>query len=316
VRTIFFGTPDFAVPTLRALCADERLRPAVVVTQPDRPAGRGGRVSASPIKQTAGEFGLKVLQPQSLRKELQRFLPLLEAEGPFDVGVVVAFGQILPQQLLDLPRAGFVNVHASLLPRWRGAAPIQRAILAGDRRTGISLMRMEAGLDSGPVYCTRELPIDESDDHGSLHDKLAEVGAALLRDRLSAIVEGGIKPAAQDESRVTYARKVENDEARIDWTRGSEEIARQVRAFSPQPGAFTLLGEKRLKILKACAKAVTSGAGQAAAGEVVQCGAHAVEVRCGSGLLSLELVQLAGRRSMTIDEFVRGAALDAGMRLQ
>lgn len=314
MRVLFFGTPDFAVPCLRVLCEHADLKPIAVVTQPDRPAGRGEKLTQSPVKRFALEAGLEVLQPVSLRRN-EEFMARASALGPFDVGVVVAFGQILPTAVLQLPRRGCINVHASLLPRWRGAAPMQRAILAGDAETGVSLMQMEAGLDTGPVYCHRPVVLGEQKDLGALHDELAAAGAALLCEMLPAIVAGERTAVAQDESLVTYAKKIENEEARIDWARPAVEIARQLRAFSPVPGAYTFIGEKRLKVWRGSAKSEVEAFHAAVPGEVVLADQR-IEVRCGQGAVALEEVQLEGRRRMAAAEFLRGGALTPGMRLR
>ncbi|NLG77827.1 MAG: methionyl-tRNA formyltransferase, partial [Xanthomonadaceae bacterium] len=228
---VFAGTPEFSVPTLKALL-DSRHRVAAVYTQPDRPAGRGRQLTASPIKRVALEHGIHVEQPATL-KDAAAVARL--ASFSADLMIVVAYGLLLPQSVLDTPRLGCVNVHASLLPRWRGAAPIQRAILAGDRETGVTIMQMDAGLDTGPMLLQRSTPIAERETSATLHDRLAAIGAEALLDALDSLPQ--IVPQAQPDEGVTYAAKIRKEEARIDWSRSASEIDRMVRAFDPWPVA-------------------------------------------------------------------------------
>lgn len=286
----------------------DAVRVGAVITQPDRPAGRGERLQMSPVKVAALKHGLKVLQPERIRKQQKAFLAELSALDKFDIGVVTAFGQLLPQAVLELPRRGCINIHASLLPRWRGAAPIQRALMAGDSETGVCLMHMEAGLDSGPVYSRVSLPIETTDDFGSLHDKLASAGAALLRRDLAAILRGDIGPQPQPEAGVAYAHKIENHEAQIDWNQPARIIALQIRALSPYPGAFTFLRGKRLKILRAGAEDEIRAAG--IPGQIALIDKHRLEILCGDGLLAIHEAQLEGRSRQPVAEFMRGAGLD------
>jgi methionyl-tRNA formyltransferase len=308
MRIVFAGTPDFAVPVLQVLL-DSAHEVIAVYTQPDRPAGRGRQLRESPVKQLAVRHDLPVLQPASLREataaaELAAFRP--------DLVVVVAYGLILPPAILAVPPLGCLNVHASLLPRWRGAAPIQRAILAGDRETGVSLMRMEAGLDSGPVFASRACTIGTTETGGELHDRLAQLGAALLRDKLDAIGRGTLAARPQDESRVTYAAKLEKGEARIDWSRDAGSLARQVRAFNPWPVAETWYKGRQLRIWEASVLA-EAGNGQPP-GTVVRAYRGGIEVACGRGRLGLLRLQLPGARPVAAVEFLNAHPL-AGVRL-
>ncbi len=312
MKVIFFGTPIFAVPALETLYCLPGVEMSAVVTQPDKPAGRGGKVQAPPVKELALRHGTPIFQPHSLRKELPCMRDSLSACGPFDIGVVVAFGQILPREVLEMPRCGCVNIHASILPRWRGAAPIQRAIQAGDEETGVCLMRMEEGLDTGPVFACERTPIYPSDTGGSLHDRLSRLGAQLLKRDIGPIVDGTLKPIVQPEEGVTYAQKISGQECRIDWSAPASEVARSIRAFSPHPGCFSLLRDKRLKVLEARSVAALHAA---APGTLVTTSSERLEVACGEGLLRINEVQLEGKKRMSSEEFLRGVALSPGERL-
>lgn len=313
-RVLFFGTPDFAVPSLRALLSIPDTRVGAVITQPDRPTGRGGNVTAPPIKQLALENGIPVLQPRSLRKEWDELRAQLEQFGPFDIGVVVAFGQILPKSVLEYPAHGCLNVHASLLPRWRGAAPIQRALQAGDTETGVCLMRMDEGLDTGAVYSRMATPIADTDTGGLLHDRLATIGADLLRRDLGAIIAGSLQSAPQPESGVTYASKITAADTAIDWSNHSSLIAHSIRAFSPYPGCFTTLAGKRFKLVTARAVELNNPH-SATPGTVIHAQDGRCVIACGTGALMLEEVHLEGKRRMQIDEFLRGTSIHPGEQL-
>lgn len=307
-RILFFGTPEIATICLARLINDERFSVGLVVTQPDKPAGRGAKPSAPATKILALENSIPVFQPVSLRKEIDESIGTIEKHGPFDIGVVVAFGQILPQIILDLPRRGCVNIHASLLPRWRGAAPIQRAILAGDVATGICLMNMEAGLDTGGVYSRESVPIAIRENAASLHDKLAEAGAKLLINDLASIINEEIKAIPQEADGITYAKKITTQESEINWNQKASEIDRQIRAFSPVPGAYTTLGGKRLKIFSA--KPVTLQHTSAAPGKISFVDRSRLEVECLDGVMALEEIQLEGKRRLSIAEFLKGMRVD------
>jgi methionyl-tRNA formyltransferase len=307
MRIVFFGTPEFAVASLRALLR-ERFTVAGVVTQPDKPHGRSrSTLVAPPVKVAALEAGLPVLQPARPVGDL--FLAALKRLDP-DLGVVVAYGHILRREVLDTPARGMINVHASLLPRFRGAAPIQHAILAGDRETGISIMRMEEGLDSGPVLHRVSTPIAEDETGGSLTSRLAGLGAAALVEALSLLSAGSVKPQPQDESRVTFAPKVSRDTARLDWTCDAGLVERQIRAFDPAPGAWTALDGAPVKLFGAM-QAVGSGE----PGTVLAASDRLV-VASGSGAVAVREVQPAGRNRLMVEEWVRGRGIAAGSRFE
>jgi methionyl-tRNA formyltransferase len=308
LRVAFAGTPDFAVPPLEALRASGHALVGVL-TQPDRPKGRGQQLAASAVKLAAQRHGLPVLQPQSLKNEAAR--AEVAALRP-DVLVVVAYGLILPQAVLDLPRLGCVNIHASLLPRWRGAAPIQRAILAGDAETGVSIMQMDAGLDTGPVLLKRRISIAADDTGGSLHDKLAALGAPALLEALEGLATGTLRAEPQAAEGATYAEKLKKSEALIDWSRDAAAIERQVRAFNPWPVAETRLAGEQLRIFMALAQ--NQGSSGIAPGTVVSARDDAIVVACGAGALRISELQRAGRRPMTARELMSSCEL-AGQRL-
>jgi methionyl-tRNA formyltransferase len=304
MRIVFAGTPAFAEVALRALL-DAGHDVALVLTRPDLPAGRGLKPRPSEVKLLAMEQSLALAQPPTLKSpEIQERLRAAQAR----LMVVAAYGVILPQPVLDVFPLGCINIHASLLPRWRGAAPIQRAILAGDRDTGISIMRMEAGLDTGPVYSTERLPIEPEDTAGSLHDKLAFLGAQCVVRALAALETGGLEPVPQPAEGVIYARKIEKHEASIDWSRGAEEIERQVRAFNPVPMAGTSLRGEPLRIWRA--RAMQSRA--ATPGQIIGVGDGGVLVACGSGALLVLELQRAGGKRLPAAEFLRGVMLHCG----
>lgn len=294
-RVIFAGTPEFALASLTAL-VDAGVTPVAVLTQPDRPAGRGKRLTASPVKEYAAECNIPVLQPVTLRDE--DIVAELGALEP-DIMIVAAYGLILPQEVLDVPRYGCLNVHASVLPRWRGAAPIQAAILTGDRTTGVSLMAMTAGLDCGPVHTVAEVAIGAEETAGELHDRLATLGGELLVANLAEILSGRLQPVEQDDSAATYAHKIRKQDAELDWALDASELQRRVRAYNPVPGAFFHVEEKRIKCWRASGIADLD----AKAGTVVQCEQDGIVVACGSGGLSLLELQLPGKRRVTAREF-------------
>jgi len=303
MKVVFAGTPEFAVRSLTALL-DARHEVTLVLTQPDRPAGRGLKPQPSAVKRFANERGLALLQPPTLAE--RAVLSAVSAALPEAI-VVTAYGLRVPAALLKLPPRGCINVHASLLPRWRGAAPIQRALLAGDSATGISIMQMDEGLDTGPVLLQEALAISPDDTAGTLHNKLAALGAQLL---LRALAEQPV-PRSQDERQATHAARIAKGEAEIDWRRQAAEIERQVRAFDPAPGAQTRLDDAVLKIWRARAEPGTS----AAPGTVCAADAGGIVVACGSNVLRIAELQRAGGRRMTADAFLSGCKLDRGTRL-
>ena len=295
MKIIFAGTPEFAASALAALLDEHEV--IAVLTQPDRPAGRGMQLSASPVKQLALQHGITVLQPVSLKgEEVQQQIAALNA----DVMVVAAYGLILPKAVLEMPRFGCLNIHASLLPRWRGAAPIQRAILAGDSETGITIMQMEAGLDTGPMLLAEALPIGPMDTAATLHNHLAEIGARLV---LRALAENPL-PRPQPEDGVTYAPKLTREDGRIDWTQSATAIDRRIRAFEPWPGTFSTLDRETLKILSA-----TPAKGSGLPGTVLDA---KLTIACGTGAIRLIRVQLPGRQAMDADALLRGRPIPPG----
>lgn len=296
-RVVFMGTPAFAVPSLRALLQHTHL--VGVVTQPDRPAGRGQKLLESPVKQVAREAGAPLLQPHRLREP--EALAALTAWRP-DLIVVAAFGQILKPAVLDLPPHGCLNVHASLLPRWRGAAPIAAAIAAGDAETGVTLMRMDAGLDTGPMLAKSAEPIRADDTTATLTERLAVRGADLLSEHLAAYLAGALAPQPQDNRLATYAPQLRKEDGHLDFTRSAAEVERRVRAFTPWPGAFALWQGQPLKILRAAL-----GAGWTGAPGEVRSHSGGVAVACAEGALRLLEIQPAGKRAMLAEDFARGA---------
>jgi methionyl-tRNA formyltransferase len=297
LRIVFAGTPEFAVPSLVA--AAQRSEVVAVYTQPDRPAGRGRALQASPVKLEALKRGIPVLQPETLKTELAR--DALRALKP-DVMVVVAYGLLLPQSILDIPRFGCWNVHASLLPRWRGAAPIQRAIEAGDSETGACLMQMEKGLDTGPVLLHQRIDIGPDETAGHLHDRLAQLGAQVLADGLG-LLRAGMRavPQLQPDEGATYARKLEKAEARLDWSQPAGVLARKVRAFTPWPIAEGDLAGEVVRIHGASA---VDAQARAAPGTVLHASRDGIDVACGEGALRIRVLQRAGGKAITAADYL------------
>ena len=298
MRIVFSGTPEFAVPSLRAVL--DRGEVVAVYTQPDRPAGRGRGLQASPVKIEALARGIDVLQPETLRTQVSR--DALRALKP-DVMVVVAYGLLLPPKILEIPRHGCWNVHASLLPRWRGAAPIQRAIEAGDRETGVCLMQMEQGLDTGPVLLCQKTPVGADETAGQLHDRLARLGAQTLSDGLG-LLRAGIKPVAipqPTDDRVAYAHKLEKTEAKLDWTQPADVLARKVRAFNPWPMAEAMLEGERVRIHAARPMALMH---KLPPGRLLLAGKTGLDVACGEGALRITMLQREGGRAITAADWV------------
>lgn len=310
LRIVFAGTPDFAVPALDALLAAGH-QVVAVYTQPDRPAGRGRKLQPSPVKRRAQALDIAMEQPESLRSADAR--DVIAAYRP-DVMVVVAYGLLLPQAVLDIPLYGCLNIHASLLPRWRGAAPIQRAIAAGDTESGVCIMQMEKGLDTGPVLLERRIPIRADETGGSLHDQLAGLGADAIVDALAGLQAGTLQPRLQDDSAATYAHKLTKEEAAIDWRREAVAISRQVRAFDPWPVAVARLEGCPLRIWGAAP--LPGATACEPPGTVVRAGADGIDIATGNGVLRITRLQPVGKRPMNSREFLNGHRLPAGTRLE
>lgn len=310
LRLVFAGTPEFAAEHLKALL-DTPHQIVAVYTQPDRPAGRGQKLMPSPVKQLALQHGLPVLQPPTLRDPAAQ--EELRALAP-DLMVVVAYGLILPQVVLDIPRLGCINSHASLLPRWRGAAPIQRAVQAGDAESGVTVMQMEAGLDTGPMLLKVTTPITAGDTGGSLHDLLAQLGPQAVVQAIAGLAAGTLQGEVQDDALATYAHKLNKDEARIDWNRPADELERLVRAFNPWPICHSTLDGQPLKVL-----AAEPAEGRGQPGQILDASKDGLTVACGEGALRLTRLQLPGGKSLAFadlynsrrEQFAPGQVLGA-----
>lgn len=306
MKVIFAGTPDFAAQALRSLIV-ARHEVCLVLTQPDRPAGRGMNLAMSPVKQLAQAHGLTVLQPASLRQpEIVQQL----ASGGADAMIVAAYGLILPRDVLDIPPCGCLNIHASLLPRWRGAAPIQRAILAGDGETGITIMRMDEGLDTGSMLMKYRLPISQDDNAQTLHDKLAALGGEAIVSALLLMQRGALNGEVQDDGCATYAAKLTKAEAKLDWSRPADELARAVRAYNPFPVAQAGFHGDVWRVWSAVATNSTGGR----PGEILRAGKDGILVACGDGALLLLEVQKAGGKRLSVGQILSGSAVHAGDR--
>jgi methionyl-tRNA formyltransferase len=302
LRIVYAGTPDFAVPALQALL-DSPHQVVAVYTQPDRPAGRGRKLRASPVKQLALEYGVAIEQPATLREdEVQEKLVAYAA----DVMIVAAYGLILPQAVLDIPRLGCLNIHGSLLPRWRGAAPIQRSIMEGDGETGVTIMQMDAGLDTGDMLLKKSLPITEQDTAASLHDHLAELGAVALLEVLDGLSVGKIEAEPQDEALATYAAKLSKAEAEIDWTQSAAQISRQIRGLNPWPVAQANYHDQTLRLWMAQSMA---GSASATPGTVMEEGPEGIDVATGEGILRITRLQLPGGKPLAARDFLNGRSL-------
>jgi methionyl-tRNA formyltransferase len=308
LKIIFAGTPEFAATALEALLTTSH-EVVAVYTQPDRPAGRGRKLQPSPVKRLALEQGIEVRQPEKLKDPTDQ--AELAALGA-DLMVVAAYGLLLPQAVLDAPRLGCINIHASLLPRWRGAAPIQRAILAGDEESGITIMQMEAGLDTGPMLHALKIPILLDDTGGSLHDRLAELGARALLESLNGIADGSLLPQPQDDGLATYAKKLGKQEALIDWTRTVAEIDRQIRAFNPWPVAQCKFQDNVMRIWQARPLDSTTPDG-AQPGQVLEAGKGGIDVATGAGVLRIIELQMPGKRAMSAADFLNAHSVDGAV---
>lgn len=329
ISILFFGTPAAAVPSLEALLSNSAFKIIGAVTQPDRPSGRGQQLAASPVKQAAIARGLPILQPESLKgiavgnddkldgtADNRDFAAFLNERPQCDLFVVVAFGQIIPRTVIDIPRCGILNVHFSLLPRWRGAAPIQRAIAAGDKKTGVAIMRIEPGLDTGPIYAAEEIPIKDSDNFATLHDTLASLGAELLCRTIPKIVSGSLLPVAQAEEGATHAAKWEKSDMQIRWSDPAQTTANRVRASAPFWGARSKLNGELVKIYSA-AVVPLSAPPSAPAGAVVSVNRSEIVVQCGdSNCLAISELQLPGKRKMSAKDFLAGNPITAGTKFE
>lgn len=303
LRVIFMGTPQFACPTLQRLIDRGDEIPAVV-TQPDRPKGRGQKSVPPPVKELAERHGLPVLQPIKVRAP--EFIESVREMNP-DVVVVVAFGQILPKALLEIPRYGCINVHASLLPRYRGAAPLNWCVINGEIETGVTTMLMDVGLDTGDMLLKKATPIDPDEDTSSLHDRLSLIGADLLNETLDLLVQGKLVPEKQDEALSCYAPMLKKEDGLIDWTRDARTIRNLVRGMTPWPGAFTYLDGKLVKVYR-----TRIGEGEGAPGTVIAAGRDGIEVACGGGSLLLDELQLEGKKRLPVRDFLAGCRIAPG----
>ena len=327
---LFFGTPPAAVPCFQALLGDSSISLVGVVTQPDRPSGRGQNLAPSPVKVAAMPLGLPILQPESLKgitigengtvsgtAANDQFVEFLNSQPAIDLFVVVAFGQIIPRPLINLPPCGIINVHFSLLPRWRGAAPIQRAIAAGDRRTGVSIMRIEPGLDTGPVYAVREIPINLDSTFGTIHDSLANIGAELLRDSIPRIISGELTPHPQPETGATHAAKWEKADMQIRWNDPARVTVDRIRASSPFWGGRTMLASELVKIFSAGITPIPHSAQSAESGTVVAVNRAEIVVRSGDGAgVAITELQFPGKRKMPAKEYLAGHPVPIGTRFE
>lgn len=309
MRIIYMGTPDFAVPALQAL-ADAGHEIGYVVTQPDAVRDRGKKVKMTPVKEKALELGLQVLQPERVKGDEDFFRTIAEFEP--DLIVVAAYGQILPKTVLELPKLGCVNIHGSILPRWRGAAPIQRAIEAGDEETGITIMYMEEGLDTGAILSKKSTPIADKNAE-QLHDELAVMGAELLVQTLPELESGKIVPEEQEDTLSTYAKMISKKEGRIDFSKTPEEIERMIRAFDSWPGAYTSYGDKVMKIWKA---EVGKDKNEAAPGTVTAVTKDGIEIAAGGGTLIARVIQMPGKKRVAVSDYLKGNTVEIGTILE
>ncbi|MFQ5738805.1 MAG: methionyl-tRNA formyltransferase [Acidobacteriota bacterium] len=310
MRALFLGTPDFAVPTLQALLDAPDVQVVGVITQPDRPAGRGRKLTTPPVKRLALQHGLPVLQPERLRKSSQ-VIDFLQERAP-DLAVVAAYGQILPASFFDHPPLGTLNVHASLLPKYRGAAPVVHALLNGERETGVTIMRIDAGLDTGAILAALKVPIEENTTAGELEQVLAEKGAALLIDTLPGYAAGRRIPQPQNDLMASYAHRLKKDDARIDWSQPSTAVHNRIRAFNPRPGAFTVFRGEAVKIWLSRKRPVTP-IESAVPGQVLARETHAILVGCGNGtVVAILELQLPNRRRSSASDFANGVGLKRG----
>jgi methionyl-tRNA formyltransferase len=311
MRIVFCGTPEFAVPTLRGLLANSEFAVEAVLTQPDRPRGRGQRVSASPVKEVAAEAGVRIYQPDSVKSDAAHDF---FAEIRPDVAVIIAYGQIIPRRLLEIPRLGWINLHASLLPKYRGAAPIAWAIINGENKTGLTTMRLDPGLDTGPILMQQEIEIGSDETAPELARRMAELGAPPVADSLIKFNRGEIVPIPQDSTQATYAPILTKEHGRIDWSLTADEISNRIRGLAPWPGAFTTFRGRLCHVWGRPAGPAAGASSAHHAGNLIASDS-AIEVVCGEGTrLHLEAVQVEGRKRISAREFARGARLGSGER--
>ncbi|MDQ1913181.1 methionyl-tRNA formyltransferase [Paenibacillus sp. GD4] len=312
MRVVFMGTPEFAVPSLQALLANDRVQVVAVVTQPDRPVGRKRVLTPTPVKVEAGKHGLPVLQPERLRRA--EAVEALREYAP-DLIVTAAYGQILPKSVLDMPKLGCINIHASLLPKYRGGAPIHYAVMNGDAVTGVTIMYMAEGLDTGDMISRIEVPITDEDTTGTMFEKLSVAGAELLTDTLPALLAGEVNAVPQNDDEAVYSPNIQREQERIDWSLPALGIWNLVRALHPRPGAFTLWNGEVLKIWKCEKPAAGQAIVKAEPGTVVAVSPQGIEVAAADGIVRITELQPAGKKAMAVEEFVKGGQLAAGTRL-
>lgn len=308
MKVVFMGTPDFAVPALEALAGSGH-EVTLVVTQPDRPKGRSGKLVSSPVKACAEQYGIPVFQPERVKRP--EAVEVIEAEKP-DVIVVAAYGQILSKKILDIPKYGCINIHGSLLPAYRGAAPIQWAVVNGEEKSGITIMQMNEGMDTGDILLQEEVVLEEKETAGSLYDKLSAMGGPLLLKALEMAQKGELHPVPQKEEEATYAAILKKESGRIDWNASAVSIERLIRGMDPWPGAYTSLGGKNFKIYAADAREAEGGENNALPGTVVKTGKNRIDVACGDGILSLEEIQMEGKKRMKVHDFLLGSKMTGG----
>ena len=312
-RIAFFGTPDFSAQILQKLLSLPFLTINAVITQEDRPTGRGKHLTPPPVKKVALDNHLPILQPHSIKKEFAHFLSELTKLGPFDLGIVVAFGQIIPLEILNVPTHGCVNIHTSILPRWRGAAPMQRALMAGDKETGVALMKMEAGLDTGPILAENRVILNPQTTYDELNIELLHRSMDLLDTSLSRILSGELIPQHQSNEGVTYASKITNAECETSFNRPAIEVHNHIRGLSSIPGAFTYLNHKRIKLFRS--RVVDTTSLNEKPGTILVADGQSLRIQCHPGEISIEELQLEGKKRMECEEFLRGVVVVKGSHL-
>lgn len=314
-KIIFFGTPSYSVPTLDALVKSSHTDVSLVITQEDKPVGRGGKIRFAPVKEYCLQHNLPVLQYPNIKKNTAEFLEECRHYADFDLGVVIAFGQILPQTVLDLPRNGCVNLHASILPEFRGASPIQSAIYAGRKETGVSLMRMEAGLDSGPVYAVKKTPIEQDCTAGKLHDRLSQLSAEILLENISSIINQEIQAKKQDHQQASYAHKLESGFELIDWNQSATQVLRKINALSPYPAAYTFFNLRNKALRCKIIEAEISEQNASNPGLICYTDKRSLIISCREQAISVKRLQVAGKKAMEISEFLSGFTVENGQKI-